>query len=42
MLSKENVKHIEVVTGLTSAQLRDFSPEKFREFIEHKKTHLSF
>ena len=37
MLSKENVKHIEVVTGLTLAQLRDFSPEKFREFIEHKK-----
>lgn len=37
MLSNENIKHIEVITGLTSAQLRDFSPEKFRKFIERKK-----
>ena len=37
MLSIENVKHIEVVTGLTSAQLKDFSPEEFRDFIERKK-----
>ena len=37
MLSNEIIKHIEVVTGLTSAQLKDFSPEEFRNFIERKK-----
>lgn len=33
MLSNENVKHIEAMTGLTSSQLKSFSPEKFRNFI---------
>ena len=32
-----DARQIEVVTGLTSAQLKDFSPEEFRDFIERKK-----
>ena len=33
-----DARQIEVVTGLTSAQLKDFSPKEFRDFIERKKT----